>query len=144
MKLSKLSPSHVNETTGIQGEWAVFYLLRAYGLHVVKQPHLWAFDLWINDKLNVEVKTAKPRTTTTRTNLPAWHFNIHRHGKLPERQPDFYLFRLEDIPYTRKAIHFLLKAPVTVMTIGITLRSLLNQDWYKEREEFLKLVGRGQ
>jgi len=140
----KLSPSAVNKTTGLQGEWAVYYLLKTgYGLNVVKQPHLWAFDLWVNEKLNIEVKTAKPRITA-RTKLPGWFFNIHRHGKLPEHQPDFYLFRLEDIPFTKKAIHLLLKGPITVMTIAITLRSLLNQDWHKEREEFLKLVGRGQ
>src|SRR5262249_50773732 len=80
-----------------------------------------AFDLLVDNKHRVEVKCGLPSAID---GLPTWRFNIHRHGVLNE-ETDFYILRLERVPYSKRPVHLLFQAPLRVKVVTVSLRSLL-------------------
>ena len=93
------------QANGRMGEEKVYHLLSGRFLREVhKMPYLSSYDMLV-DGLHVEVKTAKPRLQNEKYPMPSWCFNIHRHGKLSAEQPDYYLLRLEEVPYSSNAIY---------------------------------------
>jgi hypothetical protein len=128
------------QANGRLGEDAVYHLLSTrYGRDVHTAPYLSPYDITI-DGIRVEVKTAKPRTQNDGYPMLSWTFNIHRHGKIPTIQPDCYLLRLEDVPYSSNAIHLVFLAPLYRPTIQISIRALLDQRYHEEREQFIRLT----
>jgi len=81
------------------------------------------WDILVDDRWHVEVKTARPRDIDGR---PTWVFNIHRHGILDESKVDLYVLRLEKVPYSKAAIHLLIPSPLRVFTLEVSFRKLLN------------------
>lgn len=112
----------VRTKTGRKGEYAIAQILRAHGRTVKMQGQHCPFDLLVDRIHRIEVKTSRARKIK---GIPTWCFNIHRHGKLSERC-DFYVLRLEGIPYCKYAVHLLLPAPVGRPTIAISFRSLVS------------------
>jgi len=108
---------------GSIAEYKVGSLLSSYGRKVERQTWASPFDLLV-DGYRVEVKCAKPQVRRG-SGIPQWQFNIHRHGILSEHA-DFYILRLEKVPFTKAAIHMLLRAPLGRLTVIISFRSLLN------------------
>jgi hypothetical protein len=107
---------------GSKSERAIAYLLRrTYGRRVVTMDQKGPFDLLV-DGWRVELKAAN---RTEQAGQPRWMFNIHRHGVL-EETTDFYVLRLEDVPYSKYAIHLLYRAPIGVTVINVSMRNLLN------------------
>lgn len=82
-------------------------------------PYHSPFDLLVRS-FKVEVKCAKPIKGE-------WKFNIHRHNKVKESNVDFYILRLDKFPYSKKAMHLVLKAPLRKPTVTVTIRSLLEK-----------------
>jgi hypothetical protein len=80
---------------------------------------LWPFDALVNGK-RVEMKAA-------RFSKGKLKFNIHRHNVLDESSVDVYILRLDDFPYSRKAVHLVIPAPIGRHTVSITIRSLLSR-----------------
>lgn len=128
------------QANGLKGEEIVYqYLCSICGRDVHKMPYNSYFDMLV-DGIRVEVKTGKPRIQNKNLDMISWQFNIHRHGKMPEKQPDCYVLRLEDVPYSDHAIHLLYLGPLTIPTIYISIRSLLAQRHYKEAGLFADLA----
>jgi hypothetical protein len=111
---------------GHKGEDAVADLLRWHGrkVEVMRPNH--PFDLLVDGKWKVEVKTASPGK---RRKGLQWRFEIMRHGVLNE-VADFYILRLDQVPYTARAVHCLVIAPVMKTQIAISFRGLLDGDGY--------------
>src|SRR5260221_473017 len=122
---------------GLIGEDRVYNLLTSatYGRSVIRCPHNSPYDLVI-DGLRTEVKCAAPRKDGEGL---AWSFNIHRHGVLSE-QTDIYILRLENVPHSKASIHMLLKAPLDIKTIRVSMRALLNQDFAAAVADFYALA----
>lgn len=98
------------------------HLAGSWGRTVERQDYYAPFDLLIDGTHRVELKTAQP---SMHRGKPHWRFNIHRHGKLVENC-DFYLFRLEKVPFSKAAIHLVVPAPIGKKTIIFSFRSLLS------------------
>jgi len=127
------------QNNGLDGELRVRALLEA-NKHKVSLKHKGPFDLLIDGVIRAEVKTCGGAIRSGR-DYPHWFFNLHRHGVLNEEEIDIYILRLENIPDFSYAIHALIKAPIKKLTLNVTLRSLINGDWYnyiKEFQNFLK------
>ena len=113
---------------GRKGELNVAALLNGAGRKIAtpKGPQS-RYDLLV-DGWRVEIKTANP---AVKQGAPEdsfrWAFNLQRHGVLSE-QTDFYILRMEDIPFSTRAIHLLMKAPVGKMQIAVTVRSMMLND----------------
>jgi hypothetical protein len=114
---------------GLRAEERIASFLKGkpYFRSVIQCAYNNPYDLVV-DGHRVEVKCAAARPDSDRPDSLIWTFNLHRHGILSE-QTDLYLLRLEKVPYSKAAIHMLLKAPVGVTTLYISMRSLLNQEW---------------
>jgi len=97
----------------------------------------------IVDGMRVDVKTATPRKHYLKYDLISWDFTI---GKPristiePDSKPDCYVLRLEEVPFSKHAIHLLMLAPVERPMIYISMRALLVQKYHKEYEQFLALT----
>lgn len=117
---------------GIEAENKVRSTLCAYGRKVESAGPRDSYDLLV-DGLRVEVKCAA-RQHDGKYSI-TWKFNLHRHGVLSE-QTDLYILRLEEVPYSKAAIHMLFKAPMGVTTISVSMRALLNQDWAAAVSDF--------
>lgn len=100
----------------------LFFLLYQRGVRVQTALYKDKYDLLLNGRIRIEVKTGKPRWVK---GVPTWCFNIHRHGVLDESAVDFYVLRLEGVPYFRNAIHLLRKAPIGAKSVVVSLGSLL-------------------
>ena len=122
---------------GLSAEDHVLNLLRYHGRKVSKQKYLERFDLLV-DGYRCEVKCAKPHKDGEYG--IDWLFNIHRHGLIKEDAVDFYILRLEDVPYSKAAIHMVFKAPLGIATTLISVRSLLNQHYAKAVSDFYALA----
>lgn len=81
------------------------------------------WDILVDGRWHIEVKTAGRRDIR---GVPGWVFNIHRHGVLDESKVDFYVLRLEEVPYSKYAIHLLLPSPLKQLTLLVTFRKFLN------------------
>jgi len=123
----------ISQSRGKAGEESVYNLLsRYFGNNIQKCGYFDPCDFIIFGK-TVELKTARPRHLCGKGTIPGWKFNLHRHGKNPVN-PDFYILRLEAIPYMgKKAIHLLFDGNQNRKTIAITLRSLMNGDFEKAK-----------
>lgn len=120
------NPFFVNEEQkyGEEGELRVQQLLRHYGRTTKKQGKFSAFDLLVDGKWRVEVKTCRPLPASK---FPEWNANLHRHNILNEEGVDYYVIRLEGGEgLWADAVHLLFKAPVKATHIRLTLRSLVN------------------
>ena len=109
---------------GERGEHNVCQLLIRNGRQVQRGRYNEPFDILVDGKTHIEVKTCRSIIKRGQT---AWFFNIHRHGVLDEQGVDAYIFRLENVPETSAAIHLLFKAPLGILTVVISIRSLLNR-----------------
>lgn len=112
-----------SQQLGKVAERNVAKILSFYGRTVAVQRHKSPFDLLV-DGLRVEVKCSEMQM---RDELPVWHFNIHRHGVVSEAT-DFYIFRLEHVPFSKKPIHLLYRAPLNTHMACVSFRTLLNKD----------------
>jgi hypothetical protein len=112
------------QTDGAAGELRVYQLLRRYGRKVQMGRYNEPFDILVDDSKRIEVKTCPSVNLRGRT---AWCFNIHRHGTLDENNVDAYILRLEGVPEAKAALHLLVKAPLGVKRVNITLRSLFDR-----------------
>jgi hypothetical protein len=108
---------------GRRGEKNVAGLLRDFGRHVKLQSYHGSFDFLIDGQYRVDLKTARPTSTQKR---PTWLFSIKHHGILRENC-DFYILRLEDVPYSKLAIHLLRAAPFGHGQVKVGLWSLLTR-----------------
>ena len=89
------------------------------------------------DNWRVELKAARPQTNAQLTMY--WNFNLHRHGKISQEPPDFYLLRLEQVPYTKNAIHFVIRGDIKIKTFRIGMNGLLSQDYAENARMFNQL-----
>lgn len=108
-----------NTDKGMAGERQAAAWLRLKGLPVSYRPKRSKYDMEVNG-WRVEVKCA-PLNTDKR----GWFFNIHRHGSLDERQVDFYVFVLQDVPLVAANIYLVVPSPLKYKTVAITFRSLI-------------------
>lgn len=110
------------QSLGSLSEKKVQVLLSQFGHTVRKMPYIGKYDLLVDDKHRVEVKCSSCSNKDVR---PTWIVNFHRHGKLDESNVDFYIVRLEDVPFSKQSIHLLFFAPIKRPTIRFTFRSLI-------------------
>jgi hypothetical protein len=129
--------SENNNAFGKAGERRVQMVLYQHGRKTKRMKYACEFDLLVDDIWRVEVKTAKPQKRSGEQST--WKFNLHRHGKLLENT-DWYILRMEDVPFTKRAIHLLLRSPVGKPSITVTLRGLLNGKsiWTSDFKRFAK------
>lgn len=113
-----------SQTLGKTAEWHVAQILRFYGRAVSLKTYNHPYDLLVDEQFRIEVKCADMQM---QDDAPLWKFNIHRHGVVNERA-DFYVFRLEHVPFTKYAVHLLFKAPLETSVAQVSFRSLLNKD----------------
>ncbi len=127
---------HKCQKFGSDSERRVASILRQfYGREVIAMAYNSSFDISV-DGWRVELKAARPNTT--KEPYPVWVFNIHRHGVLNE-VTDFYILRLEQVPFTKSAIHLLFRAPIGVTVLQISPRMLMN-GLSSHTEEFYKFA----
>jgi|ERR1700677_587994 len=112
-----------SQTLGKIAENNVAKILRFYGRAVAVQRHQSPYDLLVEGE-RVEVKCADMRMEN---GMPFWTFNIHRHGVMSE-ETDFYIFRLEHVPFSKYPIHLLFRAPLNTHVACVSFRSLLSRD----------------
>src|SRR5690349_2155050 len=105
-----------------KAENAFASVCRGWGIEVQTRPYKSVYDFLLNGSVRVEFKSAFPQN---KDSLPIWKFNLHRHGVLQEAC-DYYVLRLEDVPYSRQGIYLLMKSPVRRLVVTITVKSLLN------------------
>ncbi len=110
---------------GRLAEDQVRQILYAHGRTVKQCGYRESFDMLVDGRWRVEVKTAGPQPQPVGAHQPIWKFNIHRHGKVEETHVDLYILRLE-VPFCRAAVYLLFRAPIKRPTITISFRSLLN------------------
>lgn len=123
---------------GLRAEERVAHLLRSnYKRNVIRCAYGSHYDL-IVDGLRVEIKCAAPHKNGP--HALEWKFNIHRHGLLNEQETDLYILRLEDLPFSRHAIHMLFKAPLGQYTIEVPIRGLFNQNYAAAVADFYALA----
>ncbi len=92
------------------------------GREAIWQGHESPFD-YLVDGWRIELKVALPQKAKYG---PFWKFNIHRHNALKENKVDFYVLRLQDVPFTRYDLHLLLKAPLKKKVLQFSVRSLMD------------------
>ena len=109
---------------GLEAEYAVYHVLLNHGREVQKGRYNEPFDILVDGKIRVEVKTC---SSVMKKGTPHWFFNIHRHGKLNESGVDAYVLRMENVPYSKYAMHLLFLAPLGKKSVLISARSLMNQ-----------------
>lgn len=114
---------------GDRGQDLVYHLLgfthgRKVHMGVRSGPRADKWDILVDGRWHIEVKTAAPRKVGA--NPPTWFFNIHRHGLVDESKVDFYVLRLEDVPYCKYPIHLLLPSPIGKPTVAVSFRALVN------------------
>jgi hypothetical protein len=112
-------PRSARFLTGIQGEERVLKLLKTYGRSCDRQFHQDPFDILV-DGWRVDVKTAVP---VEYHGGYRWLFNLH-HGGRPITGCDFFVLRLEDVPFSVRPVHLLLGAPFPTLTVAVTVQSL--------------------
>ena len=112
-------PRTTKPMKGDNGEYAVYQWLAHKGFKPQMATYASPYDLTCNGK-RIEVKRANCINNK-------WQFSIHRHSKLDESQVDVYIFRLEDVPTFKSAIHLVLSAPIKRKKVEISLRSLLTR-----------------
>lgn len=109
---------------GYRGMMNVYMLLRQQGFKVELAGYYAPFDILVDSKIRVEVKTC---AGIQKNGSTQWAFNIQRHGKISE-ETDFYILRLENVPYSKKkALHLMMKAPLKTPTIKVDYRSLVTR-----------------
>lgn len=113
-----------SQERGFHGEYEIQRALKFKGVWVKKMHYACDFDLLVDRGYKVEVKTAGMQMKCG--GVPVWKFNIQRHGALREKC-DFYIFRLEGVPFSKAAIHLLLSAPLGRKTVLISMRSLITK-----------------
>lgn len=101
-----------------ESERRVYQWLRNYLPEISRAKYRGACDMAYRDK-QIEVKVAKLRTDHT------WQFSLQRHNVLSETDVDFYILRLEDVPFAKAAIHLVVPAPLGTPTLKITFRTLM-------------------
>jgi hypothetical protein len=108
--------------TGRRGEYTVATLLRRHGREVemMKPKHPW--DMKVDGKWKVEIKTATPQAYFKGLR---WEFEIMRNGVMNEAA-DLYVLRLEDVPYTENAVHLLMVGPIGKTKVVVSFLGLLN------------------
>jgi hypothetical protein len=109
---------------GREAEYKVRSVLLTHGRKVQLGRHNEPFDLLIDGKTRIEVKTCG---SVVNKGVPRWFFNVHRHGTLDESEVDAYVLRMENVPFSKYAMHLLFLSPVGKKAIVISARSLLNQ-----------------
>jgi hypothetical protein len=127
---------------GTHAQGCVASLLRSKGFDVELRDYASPFDLLVNGR-RVEVKAARPTSWSTkngRHSYTLWRLNLHRHGRLTENEVDFYVFRLEDVPEFRNAVHLVVPSPAKSKTVSLTLRSLIGGKWAKHINRFDRLA----
>jgi hypothetical protein len=123
---------------GKHGEHLVKALLSVNGRRVKNAGYYAPFDLLVDGRVRVEIKTCEGILIQNNPNKPAyraWMFNLHRHGKLSENT-DCYILRISGIPETNTPVHLLVMAPFGKPTISISLRSLIEGDWTQNFKDF--------
>lgn len=106
---------------GLSAQRHAAQLLRRRGMHVKTMPHRSAFDLFLENGKQVEVKAAHMHPT-----LFHWVINIHRHGKCREDNVDAYLILLYMESVGKKnPLALVVPAPVRSFTLVYTVESLL-------------------
>lgn len=121
---------------GTRGEENVETAIRLYGHRVLRLRG--PFDLLVNGSMRIEVKTAflnKKR---------AWTFNIHRHGKVSTDRPDAFILRLEGVPLSTYAIHFLIPGDYDLHTFHVGVRKLFNQRFKREVDAYYQFLKTGK
>ena len=103
---------------GSLAEKHVGLLLRGRGFKTVRAPYLSPFDLVV-DGARIEVKCANPSSQNS------WKVNIHRHGVLKEERVDGYVIRLYKVPLTKKPLNLVFRAPLGVLTMNFSYKSLI-------------------
>ena len=98
-------------------------ILIAHGRTVHSAPYRSPFDFLVDDGLRIELKSARMQLRVGKP--PYWFFNIHRHGKLNESTTDWYVLRLEGIPFHANAIHLAVRSPIGHPTVLLSIRSLI-------------------
>ncbi len=97
-------------------------LCKETGRKYARQGYYAPFD-YLVDGWRVELKVAALGYQQRR---PIWKFNIHRHNVLNERMVDFYILRLQNVPFTKHALHLLIKAPIKRKVLQFTVRILMD------------------
>ena len=110
---------------GNKGVDSIIAILRGRGYVAKKASYSSPFDILVNGKVRLEIKTGTPRGTGNFGLRKGWVFNIHRHGRVKESDVDVYILRLNNVPGFKYAIHLIIRAPLKVPTLVITLRSLI-------------------
>jgi len=116
---------------GIKGEEHVVSLLRQGGRDAHRTFERTPFDVIVDKRIRVEIKTRRPRHNNKEF---CWRVTLERHRKLTEHLIDCYIFRLEGVPYHKSAIYLLFVPPLKVRVLRIGLRQLL-QGRFKEAVE---------
>src|SRR5258708_22195088 len=65
------------------------------------------FDLLVNGKIRLEVKSAFARQLYKKRTIPQWRFNMHRHGVLQDNQADIYWFWILGVHGFKKGISYI-------------------------------------
>jgi hypothetical protein len=121
---------------GQVSEVRVAKLLRDAGRTVKQMPYGAPFDLLV-DGWKVDVKASQMTiggAKSGRSGMPLWAFVINRF-KRDDEPCDFYILRLEDVPYrSRKPLHLLLPAPLRTARLVIGFSALLSRYAYASVE----------
>jgi hypothetical protein len=133
-------PQRFSVAKGHRGEQLVYQqLVSIFGRDAHKMSARAPYDL-IVDGIRVDVKTGFPRRQYAKYDLISWQFYIYKDGASPKIQPDCYVLRLEDLPYSKHAMHLVCLAPIQSPTINISIASLLKQRWAKEYQQWIDLT----
>lgn len=71
--------------------------------------------------------------------MAAWKFNT-KHNYHNGDNCDAYVFRLVDVPHTKKAIFLLFRPPIGQEGIEISIRALILGRYHRQAEDFEKLM----
>lgn len=123
-----------DDTLGGQGQDKVAIALQSFGRTVEVAPYNSPYDLLIDGKYRIEVKSGAERFLRKgKYSYRGWQFNIHRHGVLNEASVDFYV-----LSFAHRFL--LLKAPVNKKTIAFQSRPLAKGKYRKYIEAFLSFA----
>lgn len=122
------------QDTGRKGEIRTMQMFREYGRSVVAAPYASPYDCTV-DGWRVDVKTA-------RFNMGrGWQIRFHSHGVLKEKEKDFYVARLENIPnYRKHALYLAFESPAGKLLENICLMSLIAGRYVKNYRLFRQLL----
>ena len=124
------------QETGNRGEQNTVAMFRDAGRAVQKAPYRSPYDC-IVDGWRIDIKTS--RFSTSRPS-PGWFIRFHTHGLLDESNRDFYVARLEEIPYYKeKALYLAYRAPVNKQAESISLMTLLTGGYIENTALFQAL-----